>query len=162
MDKQENDPQLFKSSEIVGFHTHELSKKIKTCLQNMAEDSGEDPGAVTHGWLIGYLYDHRDTDIYQKDLEDKLHLAKSSIATILQSLEQTGYIRRETPSHDARQKKVVLTPKGCEFEQIMRRRIIATEMLVRQGIPEEDMKTFFRVMKKMIQNVDSSINKNKA
>ena len=162
MDKQENDPQLFKSSGIVGFQAHELSKKIKTCLQNMAEDSGEDPGAVTHGWLIGYLYDHRDTDIYQKDLEDKLHLAKSSIATILQSLEQTGYIRRETPSHDARQKKVVLTPKGCEFEQIMRRRIIATEMLVRQGIPEEDMKTFFRVMKKMIQNVDSSINKNKA
>lgn len=161
MEKQENDSPLFNNSEIVGFHTHELSKKMKTCLQNMAEAAGEDPGAITHGWLIGYLYDHRDTDIYQRDLEDTMHLAKSSIATILQSLEQAGYIRRETPSHDARQKKVVLTPKGCESEQIMRRRILATEALVRQGIADEDMQTFFRVVRKMIDNIDSSTDKSK-
>ena len=72
---------------------------------------------------------------------------------MLQNLEQAGFVRRETPAHDARQKKVVLTDAGCEFEQRMRRRITATERQIRKDIPEEDMQVFYRVIRRMIENL---------
>ena len=110
MEKTENEDISLNKDEIVGFAVHDLSKRFKTFLQNLNEEEGADPAAVSHGWLIGYLYDNRDKVIYQRDLEEQLHLAKSSIATILQTLEQAGYIRRETPPHDARQKQVIRMP----------------------------------------------------
>ena len=153
MEKIENEDISLNKDEIVGFAVHDLSKRFKTFLQNLNEEEGADPAAVSHGWLIGYLYDNRDKVIYQRDLEEQLHLAKSSIATILQTLEQAGYIRRETPPHDARQKQVILTPEGREFDQRMRRRIMASEKQVRKDIPAEDMEVFFRVLRKMAGNL---------
>ena len=153
MSKPENEELDLKESEFIGFYTHELSKKMKSFIQNLEAEEGVDPVAASQGWLIGYLYNNRDKELYQRDLEEKLHLAKSSIATILQTLEQSGYIRRETPPHDARQKKIVLTPEGCEFEQKMRRRLLAAEAQVRQGIPEKDLKVFFPVIRRMIENM---------
>ncbi len=141
------------NDEIVGFAVHELSKRLKTFLQNLNEEEGADPAAVSHGWLIGYLDDNRDKVIYQRDLEDQLHLAKSSIATILQTLEQAGYIRRETPPHDARQKQVILTPEGREFDQRMRRRIMTSEKQLRKDIPAEDIEVFLRVLRQMTANL---------
>ena len=153
MEKTENEDISLNKDEIVGFAVHDLSKRFKTFLQNLNEEECADPAAVSHGWLIGYLYDNRDKVIYQRDLEEQLHLAKSSIATILQTLEQAGYIRRETPPHDARQKQVILRPEGREFDQRMRRRIMASEKQVRKDIPAEDMEVFFRVLRKMAGNL---------
>ena len=138
---------------IVGFYAHDLSKKMKNYIQNQTVSDGDDPTAASHAWLIGYLCNNRDQEIYQRDLEDKLHLAKSSIATILQTLESAGYIRRETAPHDARQKLVVVTEEGCEFEQRMRRRILAAETQARKDIPEKDMDVFFRIVQQMLDNI---------
>ncbi len=138
---------------VVGFAAHELSKRMHCYLQNRSVADGEDPVVLSHGWLIGYLYQHEDEEIYQRDLEDELHLAKSSIATILQTLEQGGYIRREVPDHDARQKRVVLTDAGRVFEQKMRVRIEESERQVCSGISDEDMAVFTRVMRRMLANM---------
>ena len=153
MEKTENEDISLNKDEIVGFAVHDLSKRFKTFLQNLNEEEDADPAAVSHGWLIGYLYDNRDKVIYQRDLEEQLHLAKSSIATILQTLEQAGYIRRETPPHDARQKQVILTPEGRKFDQRMRRRIMTSEKQVRKDIPAEDLEVFFRVLRQMAGNL---------
>ena len=153
MESSEKQGINFDGGEIVGFFIHDLSKKMNTYIQNQAADDGDDLRAVSHGWLIGYLWHNRDHEIYQRDLEDKLHLAKSSIATMLQTLENAGYIRRETPPHDARQKLVVLTEEGCEFEQRMRRRILAAETQVRTDLSDKDMEDFFRIMRKMLDNM---------
>ena len=149
---QEERP-AFKEDEIIGFQVHELSKRMKEYVQNKCVEDGVDPVAATHGWLIGYLYANQDQELYQRDLEDKMHLAKSSIANILQTLEQAGYIRRETPEHDARQKRILLTPEGCEFELRMRQRLTSSEMQARTGISEEDQQVFLRVLRQMISNM---------
>ena len=153
MEDQNYEELSLNEKEIIGFLSHELSKRARTYLQNLAVRDGVDPVAVSHGWLIGYLYNNRGQVIYQRNLEDKLHLAKSSIATILQTLEQAGFIRRETPPHDARQKQVILTPEGCEFEQQMRKRILQSESQARKDISPEDLDVFFRVARQIIENL---------
>ena len=48
---------------------------------------------------------------------------------------------------------MILTPEGREFDQRMRRRIMASEKQVRKDIPAEDMEVFFRVLRKMAGNL---------
>ena len=69
MEKTENEDISLNKDEIVGFAVHDLSKRFKTFLQKLNEEEDADPAAVSHGWLIGYLYDNRDKVIYQRDLE---------------------------------------------------------------------------------------------
>ena len=68
------------------------------------------------GWIIGYLYRHSDEDVFQKDLEAEFQMARSTASGILQSMEKKQLIIRESIPRDARLKRLVLTPKGMEFQ----------------------------------------------
>ena len=36
-----------------------------------------------HGWVIGYLYDNREKEIFQKDLESTFCIARSTVTKIV-------------------------------------------------------------------------------
>lgn len=49
---------------------------------------------LMHGWIIAYLYDHRDEDVYQKDIENAFSIARSTVTSILKLMEKKNYITR--------------------------------------------------------------------
>ncbi len=153
MEKPREGDCFLPEDEIVGFGIHELQKRLRDYVGRRVMEEGEDPVTATHAWLLGYLYNHREEVNYQRDLENELHLAKSSVATILQTLEQSGCILRRTAEHDARQKQIILTEEGIAFEQRMRRRLYESEMQARDGISSDELKTFFSVLAKMTDNL---------
>ena len=65
--------------------------------------------SVNQSHILMYLHDHGGT-AYQKDLEEVVHLRRSSITVHLQKLEKGGLIERENV--DAKQKCLVLTEEG--------------------------------------------------
>ena len=111
---------------------------------------------MMQGWIIGYLYRNRVKEIFQKDLEAEFSIARSTATGILQLMEKKGYLKRESVPHDARLKKLVLTEKGMNTHEQHIKRIHDIEDMLREGLSEEEIQTFFRLIRKMRENLEKN------
>lgn len=74
--------------------------------------------SATNGWVIGFIAEHGDRDIFQRDLETRFSIRRSTASKILQLMERKGLIERQSVDYDARLKKLVLTPKALELHKL--------------------------------------------
>lgn len=81
---------------------------------------------------------------------------RSTATGILQLMEQHGLLRREPVPHDGRLKRLVLTDQALALDARIRERLRATEALMRAGISEEDLNTWFRVCGMIRANLENS------
>lgn len=137
------------------YQLHSLDRETKKQFQKLQLRYIPDKTVATHGWIVGYLYDHKDEEVYQKDLERKFQMAPSTMTTILQSMERVGYLQRVAVRHDARLKRVALTEEGLRFHQNAVENFRILEECMIRDISKEDLETFQRVVDHMIENVKS-------
>lgn len=133
----------------VGFAVKTLSNLFKRHI------SGSDDHLTgMQGWIIGYIYEHgREIDIYQRDIESKFNIRRSTVTGILQLMEKSGLlIRRPVPS-DARLKKLVLTDKAMQMHEQFKRRAAEIDSLAAKGLSKEELDCFFKIADKMIKNL---------
>ena len=60
--------------------------------------------------VVKYLFDHEGEDVVQKDFEMALHVRKSTVSGILDTMEKNNIIVRLTSTTDGRGKIVKLSP----------------------------------------------------
>ena len=53
----------------VGHQVHRIDRSISKLLEMRVKEEGLDEIALMHGWILRYLYEHQDKEIYQKDIE---------------------------------------------------------------------------------------------
>ena len=112
----------------------------------------------THGYVLGFLAHHQDTPLYQRDIETAFSIRPSTATVILQQMEKNGLITRESAEHDARRKRIVLTEKALALHRRVEAEHAETEQLLRKGLTEEELDTFFRVTEKLKANLDRRSN----
>ena len=104
--------------------------------------------------IIGYILDHIDEDIYQKDLENVLNLRRATVSGVLQTMEKNKLIERITYSEDSRKKKIILNEEAkkifLENQKIMNK----MEKIITQDIPKEELDIFSNVIEKMKKNIE--------
>ena len=105
------------------------------------------------GWIIGYLYRHSDEDVFQKDLEAEFQMARSTASGILQSMEKKQLIIRESIPRDARLKRLVLTPKGMEFQMEIIDNFARSQKALSADIPEKKLEEFYETADMIRENV---------
>lgn len=126
---------------------------IRYCLQNdFKKEIHTAPGK--HGWIIGYLAEHADEEIFQRDIEETFSIRRSTVSNIVKLMEQKGYVKRESVKYDARLKKLVLTPKALETNRKIKDSILEGEEKIKQGISEKELKVFFDVLEKIQKNLE--------
>ena len=52
-------------NDSIGHEIKVLNHVLQRKLIYSAKDKGVDKLTLMHGWIIAYLYDHRDEDVYQ-------------------------------------------------------------------------------------------------
>lgn len=92
-------------------------------------------------------------DVFQKDVEEEYSLRPPTATKLLKDMEKNGLIRRETVPYDARLKRIVATEKALQYQELIRESLEETESRLTSGISEEDLDTFFRVIRQMIRNM---------
>lgn len=138
----------------IGFRVRTLSLSIKRAI-----DAGKAQKGCctnTHGWVIGYLYDNRNKDVYQRDIEKRFSVRRPTMTEILKLMEKNGLIERVRDESDARLKKIKLTPKAMEIHERQENEIEAFENFIRRGISDEEMALFYSVMDKIAVNVETA------
>ena len=124
--------------------------------QMACQPQGEEISHVTgmQGMIIHYL-SVADGDRFQKDVETQFRFRRSTATGILQLMEQHGLLRREPVPQDGRLKRLVLTDKALALHARVMQKLRTTEELMREGISEEDMDTWFRVCGKIRSNLEN-------
>ena len=135
-------------------------RKLSNCMRHAAPRfcNDEDVTAV-NGRIIMYLYHHREEDIFQKDIEYEFSIRRSTSSSIISLMEKKGYIERVSVAHDARLKKLVLTDKALQLCDIIHKNTMEFEKTLRNGITEEELKVFYSVLDKIVDNINNIQNK---
>jgi len=133
----------------IGFHINGLSHMIRWLTHQYQGEDGSRSGAGMYGWLIGFLYDNRDRDIYQRDLQKHFSVRRSTMTGILQVMEREGMITRRPVEWDARLKKIELTDKAVQSQERFQKTIEGIEARISSGLSPEEKETFIRLCGKI-------------
>ena len=91
-----------KREEMIGFIVRSLDNMM---MRNaVGDEKSEKKGMmpVMQGWIIGYLYDHKEEEIFQRDIEAEFYIARSTVTCLVKQMEQKGYIARVAVERDCR------------------------------------------------------------
>ena len=138
----------------IGFAIRVLSNLIKRDVEKSRINLGIDPVKGINGWAIGYFYENRDKDIFQKDFESAFSIRRSTASKILKTMEQKGLIERVSVESDARLKKIIITDMAVDIHKKITAEIENREERLRKGISDEELRVFFGVMKKLTANME--------
>ena len=138
----------------VGHQVHRIDRSISKLLEMRVKEEGLDEIALMHGWILRYLYEHQDKEIYQKDIEKYFGICRSAVTNIIQTLEKKGYICRASVANDARLKKVMLTEKGRENHEKLGEIFQKMDAQLEEGFTEEELHAFLHVIDKVYYNME--------
>lgn len=110
-----------------------------------------------NGWIIGYLAENAKKDIFQKDLEDRFSITRSTASKVLSLMEQKGLIERQAVAQDARLKKIVLTEKAWKIKELMWEDAKRMEQTLIGGFSDEEVKALDSYIRRMKKNIISNV-----
>ncbi len=109
--------------------------------------------SMANGYILFYLYDNRDRDVFQRDFEENFGITRSTASKILSLMETKELVRRESVEGDARLKKITLTEKGED----LRRKMIALKNRVdaqlKSGFSQEEIQQLYGYLERIKNNL---------
>ena len=131
-----------------------LSRNINNYFINYGNRKKLDKMTGSGGWIISYIAENYNRDVFQRDLEKEFDITRSTASKNVDLLVENGFIKREPVDYDARLKKLVLTEKAREVFKIMRsdRAVLEDQML--KGFSEEEKKQLRVFLKRLSSNLE--------
>lgn len=141
------------SKQLIGKELRSLNNLINRYVDNYTKKKHFESITGTNLWVIGYLDENSDKDIYQKDLENEFSITRSTASKVLTLMVKKGLIERKSVPHDARLKKLVLTSKALEFTKEMRKDMMKVEENLTKGFSSEEIEELHTYIERLKANV---------
>lgn len=148
-----NDMEESEKKRRIGVEIRRLNCMLAKNMSEHVKAEGIDEITLMHGWIIRYLYDNRNREVFQKDIEKYFKVSRSSVTGVIKVMEKKGYLRRESVERDARLKKVILTDMGIRTHEAIESLIDYLNTKTLEGISDEEVEIFFRVVQKLENNL---------
>ena len=133
-----------------GVYVNILNCRLKKYLAEVFKKNGVNLTAEQYLvmdtlWNEGTLTQQAIAFIIQKD--------KNSVTQFIDNLEKKGLVTRSVSKDDRRVNNIVVTKEGMALKDSTKQLAIDTMNMALDGIPEEDIKTFVSVSKKVLANI---------
>ncbi len=141
-----------------------ILKSVKTfhqlVINNMGvKDMPKYPNVTTTQIeIMEYIINSPKKYALQKDFEKVLGLSRATVSSVLITMEKNGLIVRITDNNDTRTKKIVLSNNAQKVFESSKDKIENLEKKCTDGINEEDLNTFIKVLSKMTENLKEEKN----
>lgn len=145
----------------IGHEIKVIDHVMQRSMFRFASDSGIDKVTIMHGWIMKYLQENKDKDIFQKDIESFFAISRSTVTNILKLMEKKGYILRVSVDTDARLKKITLTEKGSEVNTLIKQAVMENEKRLNSVLSAEERETFLYLIRKLRVGLENSCIKRK-
>lgn len=136
----------------VGREVANLSNLIKRTIDQLLNEQGI---TSLHSWIMIYLKKRESQPVYQRDIEMEFDIRRSSVTSVLQTMERNGLIKRISVKEDARLKQIILTPKAYAITEEIGKSIDKFENSLTADIPQDDLNIFLDVLSKMTSKISS-------
>ncbi|MDT0121134.1 MarR family transcriptional regulator [Paenibacillus sp. RRE4] len=132
----------------------DLFQTIGIKIKRKADEQVNELGLnAQQGRIIGYIYEHQDEGLIQKNLADVFNRRDATITSMLKGLEKNGYIVRKIPANNERQKNLYVLPKGEKVIQDIEQMFSTVENEIVKSLSEEEQATLMRLLTKVNQNL---------
>ncbi len=113
----------------------------------------------SQGFILRVVLESENIEerVYQKDLEKILNIRKSTLSGILDTMEKNKIIKR-VPDLVTRGNIIELSDEMKKCKEELLERIKKVEENLTNGISEEDLDAFFRVIDRMKKNIGKEEN----
>lgn len=143
-----------KSQYPIGLHINKLSRIISRKVDAAVFNAIDDNITVSQAYVIDFITDNTDRDIFQKDLELEFGLKRSSVSLMLNNMEKSDLIKRVPVPEDARLKKIVLTEKAVEISKKISVAIDSVESRVSESLSEDEVHLFLNMLNKIRTDIE--------
>lgn len=109
--------------------------------------------------ILRYLYDNRDRDIFQRDIENAFQISGATASNTLKGMERQEVVHREPMPDDARKKKITMTSKGKEYHEKAIANLKELEETILMGMTDEEITTYRGLLERTIQNLEAKTGK---
>jgi len=133
----------------------QLNHLVRRTIDNSESKKAIDNVSGTNGFIIAYLTDRSNSDVFQRDIEAEFGITRSTASKILSLMEKKGLVKRCGVPNDARLKKLVLTERAMEFSAMMNADRKRIEEKTIQGFSEEELETLTEYIERMKKNLNS-------
>ncbi len=131
-------------------------KKLNSKKSLDDEKCAKNP-TLTQMKILGYILEHEDEEIYQKDLENIFKLSRATVSGVLQTMEKYQLIDRVIDSNDTRTKKIILNKKSKEIFEKHEKEFSNIEKIILKDINKEELENFLYVLRKMKDNLSNTM-----
>ena len=139
---------MFDIESCVCFINNKTSKKMADLFNERLIPLG-----VTRVQWIAMYYLLKYGDLSQKELGQRMDIKESTVARLLDRMEEEGLITRTQTKEDRRVKFIKLTPKGKEkIVELLPEGQKMSEFFS-MGITDEEIEVFKRVLQKFMINI---------
>lgn len=109
---------------------------------------------------LHYLRCHEGEDVFQKDLEAAFSISGATVTNILKVMEKEELITRVPMEKDARLKKLKMTDKGRQYDEVARENVIRLGAGMEKGFTEEELTRFREYLDRLTQNIVDLVEEN--
>ena len=133
----------------IGFPVYLCSKELQSLYAGLLKDLDL---TYTQYVVMMYFWEKESSNV--KRMAQTLLLDPSTLTPVLKRLEQKGYLRRERSASDERNLTIALTEEGLQ----MRRKVMPVPVAMKDciGFSDEEFVTLYRLLQKMLQNIEKS------
>ena len=143
------------NTDLLGFRIRSVWQQVKRLMnRHLTENDGYGLTGMQFA-IVSYIAKESATrDVFQKDLEQKFDIRKSTVTGILNTMERDGLLLRETVPYDARLRKMILTDKALQAKKNTEQVIDSVESQLSKGLTEEEITTFLNILEKISKNAE--------
>lgn len=135
--------------QVVPAQIRRVNNLISRRVNYYSRLNGVEDVTAMHGWILAYLYESRDREVFQRDVERAFSITRSTVTNILQLMERKGYICRQSVAHDARLKRLELTEAGTRAHEQMMLSLRQTDEYIKSLLTEEENAEMLRLLNKL-------------
>ena len=143
----------------IGSKIHIVHNYIDKYFHTSWEKAGIEPTRMQCATLH-YLRNHKDEDVFQKDLEAAFSISGATVTNILKVMEKDGLITRVPVEKDARLKKLQMTEKGKQYDEVAHTNVVRLEEGMEKGFTEEELTRFREYLDRVTQNIVDMMDEN--
>lgn len=134
----------------IGFYLRKLNNHIQKRSHSFYNRKEIKECSLSNLWVIDYLTDNSNKDIYQKDIETEFSINRATASKMLTLMEEKNFITRIPCEEDGRLKKVKVLPEGEKLKSICLAIRKEMEKELSFSLTKEEVETLKNILKKMI------------
>ncbi len=138
--------------EHFGHKINYISNIIKREIENLESIQRMEKISGTNSFILVYISDNEEK-VYQKDIERKFGITRSTASKVISLMEAKGMIIRKECDNDLRLKQLVLTDEAKKIVLAVKEDLNKFEKRLTYGLTEEEKELLSSILGKIEKNI---------